>query len=324
MADNVTVGGVNYSTDDVTTLNGGTVAAGSSQTQRIKLQYGDDSIARDVSDSFPLPVNISASGGNSTAITQTLTAAGASSLAGTASTTGSAVLNVSAAGNASFHLLSAAFVGTVVFEQSFDPAGTNGTWAPVPCVPEDALNAPMSTLTISTATAYVRQFTQGMFGPALFRVRCSAFTSGSLTVYAKAGPGWYEGQPALAPSNSLIGSVNVAPAPLTTGTASGNVFAARSATVGTTSAVLQAAPAAGLSLYITDVSVGNSGATLSVVSLLPTAGTAFIDIPAAASGGGGSMNFQTPVKLAAATGLSVIASAASTTLYATATGYIAP
>lgn len=109
----------------------------------------------------------------------------------------------------------------------------------------------------------------------------------------------------------------------TTGTAAGNIFVARSATVGTSAAVLQAAPAAGLSLYITDVSVSNSGSTLSTVSLLPTAGTAFIDIVAAASGGGGSMNFQTPVKLAAATGLSVIASAASTTLYCTVTGYTA-
>jgi hypothetical protein len=109
----------------------------------------------------------------------------------------------------------------------------------------------------------------------------------------------------------------------TTGTANGNIFVARSATVGTSSAVLQAAPATGLSLYVTDVSVSNSGATLSVVSLLPTAGTAFLDIVAAASGGGGAMNFQTPVKLAAGVGLSVIASAASTSLYCTVTGYTA-
>jgi hypothetical protein len=109
----------------------------------------------------------------------------------------------------------------------------------------------------------------------------------------------------------------------TTGVATGNIFVARSATVGTSAAVLQAAPATGLSLYVTDVSVSNSGASLSVVSLLPTAGTAFLDIVAAASGGGGSMNFRTPVKLAANTGLSVIASVASTSLYCTVTGYTA-
>lgn len=56
MADNVTVAGVgNISTDDVTTLNGATVAAGTAQTQRFKAQFGDDGTARDVSASFPLP-----------------------------------------------------------------------------------------------------------------------------------------------------------------------------------------------------------------------------------------------------------------------------
>lgn len=110
----------------------------------------------------------------------------------------------------------------------------------------------------------------------------------------------------------------------TTGTANGNIYSARSAITTATTSVLVAAPATGLSLYITDVSVSNAGATLSTVSLLPTAGTAVIDITAAATGGGGSMNFQTPIKLAAATGLSVTTSAASTTVYVTVTGYIAP
>lgn len=55
MADNVTVGGVSYSTDDVTTLNGATISAGTAQTQRMKNQYGDDGTARDVSDAFPMP-----------------------------------------------------------------------------------------------------------------------------------------------------------------------------------------------------------------------------------------------------------------------------
>jgi hypothetical protein len=110
----------------------------------------------------------------------------------------------------------------------------------------------------------------------------------------------------------------------TTGVASGNVFVARAAITAATTSVLQVAPATGLSLYVTDVSVSNSGGTLSTVSLLPTAGTAVLDIVAAASGGGGSMNFQTPIKLAAATGLSVATSAASTTVYVTVTGYTAP
>lgn len=160
----------------------------------------------------PLPVNIASSAGNGGQVSASLTAAGASTLAGTGNTTGSVVIDVSQAGNASFHLLAAAFVGTVVFEQSFDPAGANGTWALVPCIPEDATSAPMNTLAINTAVAYIRQFTTGMFGPKLFRVRCSVFTSGSLAVLGSAGPGWYEGQPALAPGANVIGAVSMAAA----------------------------------------------------------------------------------------------------------------
>lgn len=113
-------------------------------------------------------------------------------------------------------------------------------------------------------------------------------------------------------------------APETVGVSNGNIFNARAAITTATTVALQAAPAAGLSLYITDVSVSNAGATLCTVSLLPTSGTAVLDITAAASGGGGSMNLQTPIKLAAATGLSVTTSAASTTVYVTATGYYGP
>lgn len=110
----------------------------------------------------------------------------------------------------------------------------------------------------------------------------------------------------------------------TTGTGVGNIFVARNAAVGTSASVIQAAPAAGLSIYITDIHVSNSGSALSVVSLLPTAGTAVIDVVAAATGGGRSVSLQTPIKIAANTGLSVIASVASTALFCTVTGYIAP
>lgn len=128
-------------------------------------------------------------------------------------------------------------------------------------------------------------------------------------------------QARVTPGGSLVVGHNASE---TTGTASGNIFNARSAITTATTSVLVAAPGTGLSLYITDVSVSNAGATLCTVSLLPTAGTSVLDITAAASGGGGSMNFQTPVKLAAATGLSVTTSAASTTVYVTVTGYISP
>jgi hypothetical protein len=210
VGDNTASGTDNIATDELTTLNG----AGSSgvKVQRVKVGFGDDGTFRDASTAFPLPFNLASSAGNGAQVGANLTAAGASTLAGTGNTTGSVVIDVSQAGNASFHLLAAAFVGTVVFEQSFDPAGANGTWALVPVVPEDALSAPMNTLAISTAVAYVRQFTIGMFGPKLFRVRCSAFTSGTLAVLGSAGPGWYEGQPALAPGANMIGSVSLAAA----------------------------------------------------------------------------------------------------------------
>jgi hypothetical protein len=199
VADDVIVGGVTYVTDDI----GGT----GRQAQVVKPAFGDDGVATMVSTTNPIPVAVTTSSGNTAPVTGALTAVAAATIAGTANTTGSVVMDVSAAGNASFHLLATAFVGTVTFEQSFDPAGTAGTWAPVPCIPEDALTPPAATLAISTAVAYIRQFTQGMFGPARFRVRCSAFTSGSLTVYMKNGPGWVETQPALAPSSAVIGAV---------------------------------------------------------------------------------------------------------------------
>jgi hypothetical protein len=211
VADNTSQTGADtIATDDVTTLNGG--ASSGVKVQRVKVGFGDDGTSRDASTAFPLPVNLSSSAGNGAQVGASLTAAGASTLAGTGNTTGSVVIDVSQAGNASFHLLATAFVGAVVFEQSFDPAGANGTWALVPVVPEDATSAPMNTLAINTAVAYVRQFTQGMFGPKLFRVRCSVFTSGSLAVLGSAGPGWYEGQPALAPGTNVIGAVSMAAA----------------------------------------------------------------------------------------------------------------
>lgn len=159
-----------------------------------------------------LHVNIAGSSGLNPSSTGSLTAAAASTVTGAASSTGTTVLDVSAAGNASFHLLTSAFVGAVVFEQSFDPSGGSGTWASIPVIPEDTLNAPMNTVSINVAAAYIRQFTSPMFGPSLFRVRCSAFTSGSLTVLARGGPGWYEAQPALAPSINNIGIVDTAAA----------------------------------------------------------------------------------------------------------------
>jgi hypothetical protein len=139
-----------------------------------------------------LSVNLAGSGSAVTPAIGNLTAVGAATVAGSASTTGQIVLDVSASGNASFHLLATAFVGTVTFEQSFDAAGTAGTWAQVSANAEDGANTPYSSLAINTAVAYIRQFSLPTLGPALFRVRCSAFTSGSLGVRIVGGAFAYE------------------------------------------------------------------------------------------------------------------------------------
>lgn len=310
---------------------------GTAETQIVGLDIGiGDSTELLMGAANPMPVNIASSGGNIVPTTQALTAVGASTLAGTGSTTGSAVINVATAGNASFHLLATAFVGTVVFEQSFDPTGANGTWAPVPCIPEDALSPAMSTLAINTAVAYVRQFTQGMFGPALFRVRVTAFTSGTLTAYLKAGPGWVEGQPALAPSAASIGNVTlngstvVAPvggtaaAQTPPGAGGTGVVCITTAAIVTATSLI-AAPAAGLSIYVTDISLSNSGATATLVSLFE--GTTSLRLaqflPASGAGGGFTSNLRTPWKLPAATAVGYANSAASTSVYITVGYFVA-
>lgn len=334
MADNTAQTGTDtIATDDLATLNGG--ASTGVKAQRVKVGYGADGDFRDASTSFPLPVNVMGSGSSVVPITQALTAVGAATLAGATSTAGSAVIDVSNAGNASFHLLTTAFVGTVVFEQSFDPAGANGTWAAVPCLPEDATSPAMSTVAVSAAAAYIRQFTQGMFGPTLFRVRVSAYTSGTLTAYLKAGPGWVEGQPALAPSAasigavSLTGSVPVAPvggvaAGQTPPASGGTGVVCLTLTAVTAAATLIAAPGAGLSIYVTDMEGSNSGATGTLHSLFEGTGSLRFARFAAASGGGYVTNLRTPWKLPANTAVGYSSSAASTSSYLSVAYFVAP
>lgn len=63
MADNtIQTDADTIATDDVTTLNGS--ASSGVKVQRIKVLFGDDGTARDVSTSFPLPISV---GGDSTA-----------------------------------------------------------------------------------------------------------------------------------------------------------------------------------------------------------------------------------------------------------------
>ena len=183
-----------------------------------------------------------------------------------------------------------------------------------------------------------------------FRVRVSAYTSGSATVslnasyaaYAYPAPDVVIDNQQYADSrngNHLYGrtfgsGVNTvskvplvdgngallaSPAvPLTVGTALGNVgtaYITGAAVAGTSTAgvSLVAAPAAGLSIYVTDMEGSNEGATGTALALFEGAATApkyrrFL----AASGGGFVTNLRTPWKLPAATALTYFNSAAST------------
>jgi len=243
VADNVTVGGVNYSTDDVTTLNGGTIAAGTAQTQRMKVQYGDDGTARDVSTAFPMPTTLVSSGGLSpVAGTITAVAANTPGTAVTASTTGQVVANTTLAGNATFHVVTSAFVGTLIFEGSVD-GGLN--YAPIMALREDGTGAE-SSLAINTAVAFVRQWTVALPGLAYFRVRASAFTSGTAAVIIAPGPFLIEPNPSLAASSAVIGTINQQPSAL-----------AVTATAAISTAATLTLPAAGAGLfhYITGIVV---------------------------------------------------------------------
>lgn len=83
MADNTAQSGsATIAADDVTSLNGG--ASSGVLVQRVKVQFGDDGTARDVSASFPLPVAnavstlaVTATAALSVAATASLPAAGA-------------------------------------------------------------------------------------------------------------------------------------------------------------------------------------------------------------------------------------------------------
>ena len=162
MPDNVAItagAGTPISTDEVTTLNGAAVAA--VQVQRVKPVFGDDSIARDVSAAFPLPVTIN-----------DVTATG--SLAAAAQTVALALNGDSAASIQ----LTGTWVGTVTFEGTTD--GT--TWVPVNALPSTS-SVPATTATVNG----LYRLTPG--GLAQLRAHMTAFTSGSATVTARASEG---------------------------------------------------------------------------------------------------------------------------------------
>jgi hypothetical protein len=174
-----------------------------------------------------LQVNMASSVGTIQSTAGVITAA-AAQVTGTASTAGQVVADVSLAGNVEVSLISAAFVGTLVFEASLDAAGTSTSWGLKTLKPEDANAAyqAASSVPLSIAAQTIRLYSTGMLGPKLFKIRCSAFTSGSIAVVIQPGPGWVEENPNLGPSQSFIGytaDTSASAFTLTTATTSGTV-----------------------------------------------------------------------------------------------------
>lgn len=164
MADGVTVDGVNYSTDDVVLLNGVVVPAGSAQTQRLKVQYGDDGEARDASTAFPMPVAVS--GQQPAVFTDTLTTA-----------TDLVTTTVAGYGQCSI-MVTGTYAGvTIAFEMSVG----GGIWFPIQVAREnDGAVVVADTLVANSTIAYLADLPGGV---TTIRVRATAWTSGTATVY---------------------------------------------------------------------------------------------------------------------------------------------
>lgn len=114
------------------------------------------------------------------------------------------------------------------------------------------------------------------------------------------------------------------PAVRTVGTASGNIGVAylTGTALQSAAALLVAAPAAGLSIYVTDMEGSNEGANNTRVSFLDGSTVRYARFMASV-GGGFVTNLQTPWKLTAATALNYQVSV-STTWFLTVNYFIAP
>jgi hypothetical protein len=193
-------GGDTYATDELNTVNGVAQTAPLPKAQRMKVGYGDDGDYRDASQAFPMPVNLASSEGNVPRAAGPLTASAATA-SGAASTASTVVCDVVPAGNVTVELTTVAttgaFVGTVAFEASVDPVGAATRWDAVPVLAMNPANPSTNgqPMALNLGAGVCRTYRAPMLGQALFRVRCTAFTSGSLTVTIIPGPGWIENMP---------------------------------------------------------------------------------------------------------------------------------
>lgn len=142
-----------------------------------------------------IDVNLAGSAGGISTSAQTLSAA-TTNVAGTGNTTAMCVIAASTLGNATVTLNTSAFVGTLQFEVS-DDGGT--TYFPVSAAREDSSGQDTAPV-FNIAAAYQRMWLIGLAGITHFRVRCSAFTSGTAPIRISGGPSLIE-------PNPLVGAV---------------------------------------------------------------------------------------------------------------------
>lgn len=164
MADNTTLntgtGGDVIATDDLTTLNGGTVSG--FKAQRVKVGFGDDGVFRDASAAFPLPVDTT----NRVSTTGTIT------------TSTSTVTLTGLSGGSATIFINGTYSG-VTFTPEISPDGS--TWFLSTAQPVSSSTAGISSSlspTANSSTAYQVP----LFGATAVRVRATAYTSGTANV----------------------------------------------------------------------------------------------------------------------------------------------
>jgi hypothetical protein len=222
--------------------------------------------------------------------------------------------------------------GTVYFEGSFD-SGTS--WLPLNGRQTGVVN---TVLGFSTSTAGAWRGNTSGVTHIRARIKGATTPSVAVTLRVAAGVGAIFLNASVPAGTNSIGTT--VQSPLFSGTATNtvavNATPGATGTIGhaaatitaavTTAAPFIAAPGAGLSIYITDVNVTNSGATASRFDLFSGAQTVpLASMYAAATTTAPSRIFhRTPIRVGTATALNYTNSAASTSIFAQVTYYIAP
>lgn len=200
MADNVPItagSGTSIGTDEVTTLNGGTVAA--VQIQRTKVGYGVDGSHQDVTPAAGLPVVQNDLAATGSITTQNLVPAGTA-------TAGSAVLSGSLAG---FGTLAIQVTGTYTGALSLQATVDGTTWITLGGTPLININTGVNSATIASATVGIFQADIAGFKQA--RVTGLAAMTGTAVVslQASAGSGVVALDAPLPAGSNQIGAVNL-------------------------------------------------------------------------------------------------------------------